>query len=437
MSDNQQQNSTVTFFGALFTVIAVVALIGLVMVRSRAQTAVEQVNQQTASAPAPIEFVDQSLTQMQGGNLVDVGGLEYATPTHSIILTPGALSVPVNYTMHFIEPNGVSNTLLKENAGVILDADFVETGSSDSWCSPAQDSQGNDVYNGATCWTEGFGSWAPVGGPQISDVVSIDPGDGTHGTMNLSFRLPYFAAPGKWIVRVTMYPVDASGNLSNEMLFSQYCTNPMTCFVGNHQTIITAIRAMVDPLLAIDVAPTLNTTPGTLVYKLNGGPMTPGSDSDTANNAGNVTVTQKGNIEAFINLYGTEWASNEGNGQTMPVDTTHFASHLANFSYTNPLAQALDVSTNQTQVQDFSQLRPTSMPVRWAVGGMDGNLITDPVILDQFYPGMTSQINTNDYSTVIHVKKGVTGSFSSLLTNIGVDAGVGGIQNMSVGGGTP
>ena len=40
-------------------------------------------------------------------------------------------------------------------------------------------------------------------------------------------------------------------------------------------------------------------------------------------------------------------------------------------------------------------------------------------------------MNTNDYSTVNHVKKGVTGSFSSLLTNIGVDAGVGGIQHLN------
>lgn len=407
-------------YGLLFTFIALVALLGIVFVRTRAQSS--PVNQ-LADVPLTQMTIDsQDIIQLQNGTITILG---YNVSTQGVcpgadcptypqaILTPGSLSTPIHFIAHITVPNGVVNTILQPHAAFGIDiwnANF----SQKAECSLTSCAN-NEISIGAS-----------NDNPDSTDIpvaqyVSLDPdhpGDPTKAMIDVPIPLPYYTLPNEWNVSWSLDPVDANGNQD-----TNYELNNST---GGTRGSAAPLFFQIADLVAMDVSPS------ELMYGIRGGntinPLTPDTDSDSDL----VVARVKGNVALNVSAYGdpSGWTSSL-NSQTMPTSITHFGQMLQRFGVTN-----IDTHTdwnygdgsvlgggigNKSPIFDYWYTGPLAcsepdpadcpthklMEVPMVHGDQAGNQDPNSII---------SELAA--YDTKIHTPVGVSGVFHSTLWNI-------------------
>lgn len=172
-----------TMFGVIFTVIALVALIALVLVRSKAQYSNQPSATQNLSANATAPTIT-SFSATQGGPELSYTNL--AIPDKITLTAHAAASTPVTYTIGVHSDNGVVGVLNTVNATYRVTMTALTAGHDDaefySGC-PTNDAN----INGTNCYT------AVVLGNSSGFVAASASANETEGTATIEISPQYYA----------------------------------------------------------------------------------------------------------------------------------------------------------------------------------------------------------------------------------------------------
>jgi YVTN family beta-propeller protein len=366
MPSSTPQKASVTTIGLVVTLLALIGLLAVILVRSRAEST-SPINQETTSSPVAMTLTSQTLTQTNA----DVAGINNAAPANKVHLTSGSLSDTIQLDATLVNTNGV-NTVLMGRPGASLHVLAV-------YGSVQQTSSCTTLgLDGTSCWEMN------VTGDHFSDNQTVqpqstDPSE-THASIHVPIRLPHFAKDGAWTIYWKLIPTDSSGT-----------ANPSFALQNNGVNIL---RMIIDQLVAIDVH--IGSSGVTAAYFGAGNATLKPGDISVATP---IHVEQKGNVQDQVGVYGTNWSCD--NGQAMDVGITHFlGTSLA--SYTAPKYQILasggsDAAIRIADSGDSDWLVPTSS------GTQDDTVTT---------------LGTNAYDTMIQVASGISGTCNATMTNL-------------------
>ncbi len=370
MAETPRQKSYVPLLSVILGLVVLIALVAFVLMRSSAQS-IQNVNQSTNSSPTYMSLSNQALTQ----DTYNVGGINDATPPNTVHLTPGSLSTPIHLTATITNNNGV-NTVLVGRAGASLHVIAVHGSTAQTTSCVALGLDGSDCWDMTVPGTQFVSSGVLI-------PASSDPNE-TSIAMDVPITLPHFALDGTWTVYWKLVPTDAAGNSNTAYALDNSGVN--------------TLRTSVDKLVAIDVSANDGTT--ATYTAVGGGPIQPLQASAPVS----LVVNQKGNVQLYDKIYGTDW-TNGTNGQTMPVSITHFLGTTLD-SYNASGSQVL-VSGGPSSAIQVNDKTLAAWIVSVSTGTQD-NTVT--------------ALGTNHYQTMIMPSAGRTGSFTATLTNIAADA---------------
>ncbi len=374
MPDNKPQGSSVRVMALGFTLIALIALLAIVLVRTKAQTSLD-LNQTMNYSPTAMTLTNQALMQESSTTTIDVGGINGATPPNNVHLTAGSLSDPIHLTGTIVNNNGVNLVLVGKKSATLHVIAVQGTTQVTGSCKDLG-------LDGTVCWE------ADASGDQFVSSGYLTPASGaltqTQATLDVPISLPHFALNGTWTIYWQLVPVNVAGDANPSYALDNSGTS--------------ALRMSVDKLVAIDVS--ANNGSEAVYSAVGGGSIVPLVASAPVT----IAVTQKGNVVDFDKVYGTDW-TNSSNGQTMPVGITHFLG-TALPSYTDKDAETLVSGGPDYAIQVYDSGKKDWV-VPTSVGSQDGTVKT---------------AGTNHYDTMIMSPAGRTGSFTATLTNIAADA---------------
>ncbi len=451
MLNSQPVRSPYTFYGLLFTLIALIALLGIVLVRTRAQTP-PTINQ-VAGVPLTYMTVDsEGLYQDQGGSQpVDLSyvssdwdnlncpGADCPTHTPAILTSGAVMGAPMHLIAHITAPNGVANTLLTNGAELHV---FLQNSQDPN---PSIIAQNNfclpmSHHCGATSWYfhVGYDLLHPLGGDSqfldsglsdtISNFLTVDPADPTKATIDVPIALPYYAVPDEWVANWELDPTDASGNVDYHHALG-------TCDTSGGGQAFVCLRSS-PPALFFQVGHlvAMNVTPAAVTYTMTGGSIQPNTDSDI----NQLAVDDEGNVDLNVSAYGTDWTCTSG--QTMPVGITHVGVGLDTMKYTDDAAVGLGQIAsgifNAITIKDL-----TSASCKNGVCISDFPFVSSVVTGDQFATPSYIMRLVTQYQSQIHVPAGISGTCQSTLWNIAKESqgklspGGGGLGDGGKGGG--
>lgn len=326
--------------GVLFTIIALVALIALVLVRSKAQTNSELVNTHVGVNPAAMSLASQMIVQVQSTSTVDLTNPTPVTTPSSpdALITPGTvMAAPVHLKLAIVAPNGIANTVLKPNAqlhvyfGQVSYGPYLpgEEGSGHSILDYAADTALNPSSCSSNC---GQTLWkldqtGLDAGSGTGWTITPNPTDVTKADIDVTVPLPYYALPGWWNVYWEIDPVNDSGALDTD--YAMFNPGGVVMHrMNDTRTFVAPIWFKLGEMVAMDVSPT-----GLTYLKAGGAPMEPDSDSDYKT----LTLKGKGNVDTNVSAYGDPAGWTCSSGQSFSVNQTHFGHHMVRLRLTRRL----------------------------------------------------------------------------------------------------
>ncbi len=364
--DETSQDTSLTLFSVILSLVAVIAFVGLVFLRTASTVAV--VAPSTSSTGQSLEVAPQLLTQVmtqeqanQESKIVSYIGPDLP-PNNAlpILLIPGSLSTPLQFRVDFSDAVSIPAAIQQENAQFVIVAVRGD-----------QAQQSCNQNDGTHCWT------AQYSGADLSVVTAASPDPNeVNGHFLVPISLPYFAEPGIWTLWWSITPVDAKGM-------------PLTGLVLTNDS--APMRFVVPTMTAFDVSSILN-------YSVQGLPMKPDEDSDPLR----IVARQEGNVPLDLYLYGNDWQCSSG--QRMPVTVTRFTGG-SQLTWQDPHAQILTrgVATKMKIIGDSG--------ADWKIPLTEGNML-----------GGESLSGKNTYLTMIHPGPDISGTCSSTLMNIAAES---------------
>ncbi len=413
------QEANYTMLGVLFTIIALVALLAIVLVKSKAQTNSELVNTHVGVNSASMTLDSETIVQQQGsGSPTDLTNLTpVATPSSpDAIITPGTtMAAPVHLKLSIVAPNGISNTILRPNAQLHVYFGHVSygpyqpgseggTAKMDKAADTAVDPNSCTLNCGQTLWK--LDQTGLDAGSGTGWTITPNPTDVTKADIDVVVALPYYALPGWWNAYWEIDPVDSAGALDA----SHAMFNPAGTMHNENdtRTFAAATWFKLGEMVAMDVSPT-----GLTYLKAGGAPMEPDSDSDYKT----LTLKGKGNVDTNVSAYGDPAGWTCTSGQSFSVNQTHFGNRMAG-------AELGPIAFNATS----SQILGGGVANKQFVKIIDPNILikgTVEIITPIPYGDQDSveaagsiASNYNTFDTMIHVPAGIVGTCSSTMWTI-------------------
>jgi hypothetical protein len=440
MPEDKQQSSMLTMFGVIFTVIALVALIALVLVRSKAQLYNESANvNQTTETQAVAPTIDADTLRVgqapvdANGDPTDVGyydggrntiaglqlsnGLFTGTPEKGINLSSGGFTSNVpELRVHITDNNSIRQAIINQAATITV---TVSTG-----VNPLQTCGNLDGNYCVTFSYPGNGSDPNRAGAPIvvpDDLTATQTG----ARITVATPLPYVFLKGRVNYSIKITPVDANGTAQD----GQNSTPDLSVSNVDKDGFISGYSAIsyVYGLPAISVAGWNDGSfSGTsITYYADSGvtPLTPGQ----ASIGYGVQVTNLGNIYGHVAVSAQSPTSSEawvgtssGGGKLyMNANITHF------------LGRADQATPALSVAADYESSNTPNVQVLGAAG--DSKVVTKPdssswmvplsvsAALSNVTPATTLATfvtpGTNVYDTMIKPSLGSVGTYSSTVIN--------------------
>ncbi len=434
MPEDKQQSSMLTMFGVIFTVIALVALIALVLVRSKATSYNESANvtQTTETqAVAPSIDADTIVIEQAGASSTDVGyydgtratypsgGTFTSTPAAGINLTAGGLTSNIpQVRFHLTDNNSIPQAII--NASAVIKV-VVSNGAT-----PTDDCANLDANHCVMFTYAGNATDPNRAGAAIVTPDTSSPTE-TGGVAIVATPLPYTFLKGRVNYVIIVTPVDANGAVQNGSGNSANLVN--SNYDGNMWVSGKAAISYVYGLPAISVAGWNGSaySGASITYYADG--ATTALTPNQASIGYGVEVTNLGNIQGRVQVSAQDasssiaWVNSTAVGGPlyMPASITHFLGRAD--KATPVLSTASDYGLTGVEILGASG---DAKVVTTAGGDNSSWLIPLSVTaaLSNVTPATTLTVTpgTNIYDTEIKPTLGSVGTYSSTMINTVIDA---------------